>query len=105
MANVRDLPYHAARSVAYGLSPEAALRALTLNAAEILGVGGRMGNLEVGKRADILVTDGSPLQIVTHVDRAFINGVEVPLVSKHTELYKRFRKRRAGVPVTAVTGG
>ncbi len=93
-ADVRNLPYHAARSVAYGLSPEAAIRALTLGAAEILGVDDRMGSLEVGKRADLIVTDGDPLQIITHVDRAFIDGVEIPLVSKHTRLYQEFKDRQ-----------
>ena len=99
-ADVRNLPYHAARSVAYGLPPEAAIRALTLGAAEILGVGDRMGSLEVGKRADLIVTDGDPLQIITHVDRAFINGVEIPLVSKHTQLYQEFKDRQGKMRIT-----
>lgn len=100
VADVRNLPYHAARSVAYGLPREAAIRALTLSPAEILGVSDRMGSLEPGKRADLIVTDGDPLQHVTHVDRAFINGIEVPLVSKHTELYKEFRNRRGRGAIT-----
>lgn len=100
VASVRNLPYHAARSVAYGLPKAAAMRALTLGAAEILGVSDRMGSIEVGKRADLIVTDGDPMQITTHVDRAFIGGREVPLTTKHTELYKKFRDRKGGVPIT-----
>jgi imidazolonepropionase-like amidohydrolase len=105
VANVRNLPYHAARSVAYGLSADDAMRALTLNAAEILGVGDQMGSIEVGKRADLIVTDGDPMQIITHVDRAFINGVEVPLGSKHTDLFKKFRNRRGKGAITTQRDG
>ncbi len=92
-ANVRNLPYHAAKAVAFGLSAEAALRAVTLAPAEILGLGSEMGSIEVGKRGDLIVTDGDPLQIVTHVERAFIGGREVSLESKHTMLYEKFKDR------------
>jgi len=93
-ANVRNLPYHAAKAVAFGLPPQAGLRAVTLNTAEILGLGSEMGSIEVGKRADLIVTDGDPLQIVTNVERAFIDGAEVSLAdNKHTRLYERFRDR------------
>jgi imidazolonepropionase-like amidohydrolase len=105
VADVRNLPYHAARSVAYGLSKDDAMRALTLNAAEILGVADQMGSIQVGKRADLIVTDGDPMQIITHVDRAFINGVEVPLSSKHTELFKKFRNRRGKGAITTQLDG
>ncbi|UCC82547.1 MAG: amidohydrolase family protein [Gemmatimonadota bacterium] len=93
-ANVRNLPYHAAKAVAFGLPQEVGLRAVTLNTAEILGLGSEMGSIEVGKRADLIVTDGDPLQIVTNVERAFINGVEVSLTdNKHTRLYEQFKDR------------
>jgi imidazolonepropionase-like amidohydrolase len=93
IAQVRNLPYFAAKSVAFGLPEEEGLRAVTLNAAEILGLGDQMGSIEVGKRADMIVTDGDPLQIVTQVERAFIDGVEVSLESKHTRLWSQFRER------------
>jgi imidazolonepropionase-like amidohydrolase len=93
IAQVRNLPYFAAKSVAFGLSEEEGLRAVTLNAAEILGLGELMGSIDVGKRADLIVTDGDPLQIVTQVERAFIGGVEVSLESKHTRLWRQFRGR------------
>jgi imidazolonepropionase-like amidohydrolase len=93
-ANVRNLPYHAAKAVAFGLPQEVGLRAVTLNTAEILGLGSEMGSIEVGKRADLVVTDGDPLQIVTNVERAFINGIEVSLAdNKHTRLYEQFKDR------------
>ena len=93
IAQVRNLPYFAAKSVAFGLPAEAGLRAVTLNAAEILGLGDLMGSIDVGKRADLIVTDGDPLQIVTNVEQAFIDGVEVSLESKHTRLWRQFRGR------------
>jgi imidazolonepropionase-like amidohydrolase len=93
IAQVRNLPYFAAKSVAFGLPEEEGLRAVTLNAAEILGLGDLMGSIDVGKRADLIVTDGDPLQIVTNVERAFIAGVEVSLESKHTRLWRQFRER------------
>ncbi|MDP2577567.1 MAG: amidohydrolase family protein [Candidatus Palauibacterales bacterium] len=92
-ANVRNLPYHAARSIAYGLPQEVGLRAVSLSPAEILGLGDEMGSIEVGKRADIIVTDGDPLQILTHVELEFIGGNEVSLESKHTRLYEAFKDR------------
>ena len=93
VAAVRNLPYHAAKSVAFGLPREEGLKAVTLNAAEILGLGDQMGSIEEGKRADLIVTDGDPLQIVTQVERMFIGGTEVSLESRHTRLWKQFRSR------------
>src|SRR5690606_16140195 len=84
--DVRNLPYHAARAVAYGLPQETALRAVTLSAAEILGVADQMGSLEPGKRADFIVTDGDPLQIVTQVERVWIGGEEQSMETRHTRL-------------------
>ncbi len=91
--DVRNLPYHAARAVAYGLPADVALRAVTLTAAELIGQGANMGSLEPGKRADIIVTSGDPLQIVTTVERVFIDGKEVSLENRHTRLYEKFKDR------------
>jgi len=93
--DVRNLPYHAAHSVAFGLSRLAAVRAVTLAPAEILGVDAVTGSLEAGKRADLIVTDGDPLQYLTRVERMFIEGVEVdPRENKHDRLFGQFRGRR-----------
>ena len=90
--NVRNLPYHAAHSVAYGLTPESGLRAVTLNAAEILGI--QAGRLEPGARADVIVTDGDPLQILTNVEMMWVGGRQVdPKDNKHQRLYEEFRNR------------
>jgi imidazolonepropionase-like amidohydrolase len=90
----RNLPYHAAKAAAFGLPKEEALRAVTINTAEILGLGSEMGTIEPGKRADLIITTGDPLQIVTQIERAFIGGLEVSLESKHTQLYEQFRNRK-----------
>jgi imidazolonepropionase-like amidohydrolase len=92
-ADVRTLPEHAAKAWSYGLPRRAALRAVTRNPAEILGLGDLMGSLEPGKRADLIVTDGNPLQITTRVRRAWIGGEEVSLESRHTRLWREFRDR------------
>ncbi len=94
VANVRNLPYHAARHWAYGLPRDVALRAVTLTPAEILGLGGEMGSITPGKRADLVLTDGDILQITTHVERMWIGGDEVdPHDNKQYRLYQEFKDR------------
>lgn len=90
----RNLPYHAAHSVAFGLPRDRALRAVTLGPAEILGVDALTGSLDAGKRADLLVTDGDPLQYLTRIERMWIGGVEVdPRDNKHDRLYREYGER------------
>jgi imidazolonepropionase-like amidohydrolase len=92
-SNARNLPFQAGMATAYGLPVDAALRSITLGAAEILGIADRVGSLEVGKVADIIITDGNPLEVRTHVKHMFIRGREVDLSSKHTELYEKYLNR------------
>lgn len=92
-AHVRDLPYHAGMAAAFGLPKEEALKAVTINAAEILGVADKVGSIETGKIANLIVTDGDPLEIRTQIKYVFINGKPVPLTSRHTELYERYKAR------------
>lgn len=89
----RNLPYQAAEAVAWGLDPEEALRMITLYPAEILGIDDRVGSLEIGKDATFIVTDGNPLDIRTQVRRAFIQGREIDLSSRHTALYAKYAER------------
>jgi imidazolonepropionase-like amidohydrolase len=93
-AHVRDLPYHAGMAAAFGLSPQAALRAVTLSAAEVLGVSDRLGSLDVGKMANVVVADGDLLEPRTRVKYAFIDGRPAQLTSRHTELYEQFKERK-----------
>ncbi|RMD90930.1 MAG: hypothetical protein D6813_08430 [Calditrichaeota bacterium] len=91
--NTRNLPYHAATAAAYGLPKEEALKAVTLYPAEILGVADRVGSIDVGKDATLIVTDGDPLEIRTHVEMEFIQGRKIDLESKHTQLYTKYRTK------------
>ncbi len=91
--NARNLPYHAAACAAFGLPKEEALKAITIYPAEIFGVADKIGSLEVGKVANVIVTDGDPLEIVTNVKRLFIAGEDIALDTRHTLLYEKFRKR------------
>ncbi len=92
-ATARDLPYQAGITCAFGLPQEEALKALTINAAEILGIDKEVGSLEPGKRANIIVTDGDPLEVVTNLHYLFIAGKPVPLETRHTRLYLQYRQR------------
>jgi imidazolonepropionase-like amidohydrolase len=89
----RNLPYHAGMAAAFGLPKEEALKAVTINPAEIFGVGDRLGSIEQGKIANLIVTDGDPLEIRTQIKHVFINGRDIPLTSRHTELYEKYKAR------------
>jgi imidazolonepropionase-like amidohydrolase len=98
--NVRLIPYEAGISVAWGLSREQALRAITVDAAEILGVSDRVGTLGPGKLANLAIWAGDPLEIRTPVPRVFIAGRDVGPASKHTDLYDKWRSRPQRPTVT-----
>lgn len=93
-AEARDLPYHAGLAGAYGLSKEEALKSVTLYPAQILGVADQLGSIEVGKMANVVVTDGDMLDPRTNVKYVFINGRLIPLTSRHTELFDSFKDRK-----------
>ncbi|UCE01820.1 MAG: amidohydrolase family protein [Candidatus Latescibacterota bacterium] len=89
----RTLPYEAATAAAYGLSEEDAMRALTLWPAEIFGVADRLGSIEVGKIANLVVTSGTPLELTTQVEHVIIGGHEISTENRHHALYERYRAR------------
>lgn len=91
--NARHLPYQAAACAAFGLPKEEALRAVTINPAEIFGVADRIGSLEPGKIANVIVTDGDPLEVRTNLVRLFIGGEDIALQSYHTLQYDKFSRR------------
>jgi imidazolonepropionase-like amidohydrolase len=90
---VRNLPYAAGYATAYGLPHDEALKAITLNPAEIWGVADQLGSLDVGKTANVVVADGDPLDVKSDVKRVFIAGREVPMKSRQTELRDRYSGR------------
>src|SRR5215831_2912722 len=89
----RNLPYHAGMAAAFGLPKEEALKAVTIYPAEIFGIADRIGSIETGKIANLIVTDGDPLEIRTQIKHVFINGHDIPLTSRHTELYEKYKAR------------
>jgi imidazolonepropionase-like amidohydrolase len=92
-ANSRNLAYNAALATAYGLDPESALKAITIWPAEIWGVGDRYGSIEVGKVANLFVTNGDPLDVRSVPQHVFIRGRPIPMTDRHTRLYEQFNAR------------
>ncbi|MDX2016113.1 MAG: hypothetical protein SFY95_00570 [Planctomycetota bacterium] len=92
-AHERNLGHSAGLAANYGLGEDAAVRAITLSAAEILGVAGRYGSLEAGKSATLIVTTGSPLEVRSRVTRAFIDGRAIDLENKQSVLAEKYRER------------
>lgn len=93
VSNTRNLPYHAATAVAYGLPADEALKAITLYPSQILGVEKRVGSLERGKDATLIVTTGDPLETATRITQAWIRGRKVDLSSRHVRLYEKYREK------------
>ena len=91
--NIRMLPYEAALAVSYGLPWDAAIRALTIHPAEIFGVDDRIGSLQAGREASLIVTEGDPLKPLTRLRHLMIAGEPVPQVSMQTELYEKWWDR------------
>jgi imidazolonepropionase-like amidohydrolase len=89
----KDLTYHAAKAVAFGLPHEEAIKALTVNPAKIFGLENRLGSLEVGKDADLFITTGDPLDMKSDVKQIVINGKVIDMANWWEELYNKFKNR------------
>ena len=92
-ANVFSFTYEAGMTVAFGLPMEKALRALTLDAARLLGVDDRLGSIEEGKMANLLITTGNPIEYTSQVETIFIRGELIPWDDKFNQLLRRHRWR------------
>lgn len=89
-----NLPFAAGQTVAYGLTKEEALQMVTLNNAKILGIDDLTGSLEAGKDANIVVSSGDILDMMTNnIEYAFISGRNINLDNKHKQLYRRFQEK------------
>lgn len=89
----RNLPYHAATAASFGLPPDEALKAITLYPAQILGVDDQIGSLAVGKQATFFLIDGDPLEVRSLVSRAFVQGREIPLTNRQSELNRKYTEK------------
>ena len=89
--NVRNIRQHAGNAVAYGLSWDDALRAVTLAPAEVFGVGDAVGSLAPGKDANLVVWDGDPFEFATRAELVFVRGTETVTRSRQDELTERYK--------------
>ena len=94
--NARNLPYEAAVAAAFGLPRDEALKGITLYPAQILGVADRLGSIEPGKTADLIVTNGDPLEITTQVEQVYVNGKTMSMETRHTRLFHKYDGRPRG---------
>ena len=92
-ANARTLPFEVGNAVAHGLSAHDALRSITLTPAEFFGIDDRLGSIEEGKIANLLVTDGDIFEYQSKIHHVFIQGKDIPLDSKHSKLYEKYIAR------------
>jgi imidazolonepropionase-like amidohydrolase len=90
--NVRNLPDQAGFATAFGLPYDEALKAITINAAEIWGVADQLGSLDTGKTANVVVANGDPLDVKTDVKQVFIAGREVPMTDRQVRLRDEYSK-------------
>ncbi len=90
--NVRNLRYEAGNAVAYGMSWDDALRAITLAPAEILGVSDRVGSLSVGKAANVVIWSGDPFEYATEPERVFVAGKDTRVQTRQEQLTQRYRQ-------------
>lgn len=93
--NVRNLPFNAGYAATYGMGTEAALEAVTIEPARIFGVEDKIGSIEEGKIANLLITNGDPFEPLTDIEEVFINGYKIPMTNRHIKLYEQFLDRDA----------
>jgi imidazolonepropionase-like amidohydrolase len=96
--NARNITQAAGIAVANGLAWDQALRALTLSTAEMFGVADRIGSLEAGKRANLVIWNDDPLELTSYPEQVYIGGEAVPMESRQTLLRDRYLKTEVDRP-------
>jgi imidazolonepropionase-like amidohydrolase len=96
--NVRNLPDQAGFATAFGLPYDEALKAITINAAEVWGVADQLGSLDAGKTANVVVATGDPLDVKTDVKQVFIAGRAVPMTDRQVWLRDQYSKKEKSNP-------
>lgn len=104
-SNSRNTAYHAANAAAYGLPKDEALKSVTLYSAQILGLADKVGSLEVGKDATLIVTTGDPLEPQSVTDVMFIQGKKIDLRNKHQQLYDKYKEKYRQLSSEQMPGG
>jgi imidazolonepropionase-like amidohydrolase len=87
------LPYEAGVAVAFGLPADEALRAVTIQPATFLGIADRVGSLETGKDATLLITTGNPLDYLATVEQAYVQGREIDMMDIHKQLFEKYSEK------------
>jgi imidazolonepropionase-like amidohydrolase len=90
---VREMPFEVEYAIANGLPEDAALAAVTLNPARFFGLEDQLGSLDEGKQANLVVLDGMPFRVKTHVVTELIDGKVMDLSNRQTELYEFYKKK------------
>jgi imidazolonepropionase-like amidohydrolase len=91
---LRNLPYAAGYAVAYGLPYDEAMKSITLNPAEIFGVADKLGSLDAGKTANVVIANGDPLDVRTSVKQVYIDGIAIPMVTRQTRLRDEYMPKQ-----------
>jgi imidazolonepropionase-like amidohydrolase len=91
---IRNLPYAAGYAVAYGLPYDEALKAITLNPAEMFGIADKYGSLDTGKVANVVIANGDPLDVRTDVKQVYIDGIAIPMVTRQTRLRDQYMPKQ-----------
>jgi len=87
------LPWDAGVAVAFGLPEEEALKAVTINAAEFMGVADKVGSLEVGKEATLIITTGTPLDMTSNIIQSYIQGREIDMNDMQKQFFKKYLEK------------
>ncbi len=87
------LPWEAGVSVAFGLPEEEALKSVTINAAEFMGVADKVGSLEVGKEGTLLITTGTPLDMTSNIIQSYIQGREINMMDIHKFFFQKYLEK------------
>lgn len=92
-ASANRLPYEAGAAMAFGLPEDEAVKAVTVNPARFLGIDDRVGSLETGKEATLLITTGNPLEYATQVEQAYIQGRKLDMMDQHRQFRDKYMQR------------
>ena len=91
--NARNVRYEAGNAVAYGMKWDEALKAITLAPAEVMGVADKVGSLQMGREADVVVWSGDPFEFATVAEHVYVRGVEHTELTRQEELTNRYKNK------------
>jgi imidazolonepropionase-like amidohydrolase len=100
--NIRLARQHAGNAVANGLSWDQGLAALTINVAKLYGIDNKLGSIEAGKIADVVIWSGDPLEVTEVAELVFIAGEKIDMQSRQSKLRDRYLKLQSNIPMQYV---